>query len=161
MIYSPRKINPYFTTIESSIKAFTGYQITISIVFPSPLCLYDRILEINSLLQKINSKYRQVNRRANISDFLIVLSEQIDRRSLCTVFVRHDDLLHEKTVQSRIMMISELVFVEGIEATVFNPQNLDGSDFNRYHLKNISGSFSINILKPNEKLQLQNCAEID
>ena len=103
---------------------------------------------------------RQVNRRANISDILVILSEQIDR-SLCTVLVMHHTPLHEKTVQSRIMMIKEIVSVEGIEANVFQPLHLDGSDFNRYHLKNISGFFSINILKPNQQLHLRDCAEVD
>lgn len=161
MIYSPRKNNQNSTTIESAIKDFVGYQIAISIVLPSPFCLYDRILTINSLLLKIHSKYRQINRRANISDFLIVLSDNIDRTSLCTVLIRHNTILHDTTVCSRILLIKEIVSVEGLEANVFNPLNLTGSDFNRYHLKNISGAFSINILKPNEKLHLRDCAEID
>ena len=158
MIYSPQN-NRYSTAIESSVNDFTGYQIAISLVFPAGLCLYDRILIINFLLQKIFLRYRQINRRANISDFLIVLSDKIDRTGLCTVLVRHDDHLHDKTVQSRIMIITELVTAADIDAVVFKPYNLVGSDFSRCHMRNIAGSFSINILKGNQKLHLGDCAE--
>ena len=158
MIYFPQN-NQYITAIESSIKDLSDYQIAISILFPVTYCLYDRILTINLLTQKIFLNYRRINRRANISEFLVVLSDKVNSGSLCTLLVKHNSHLHDETVQRRIVMILELVSALEIDANVFQPYSLKETDFNRYHLKNIKGSFSINILKANQQLQLRDCAE--
>ena len=158
MIISPLS-NQYTTAIAKSISDFTGCQICVTFKLPSTICTFDAIELINTLLKNIYSEYRQINRRANVESFLVVLGAKLDRSSLCTVFMRHSSHLLEKTVTERSWMIQEVLEEVDGNANVFKPYRGLENDIQRVHLKDLAGSYSVNLIQASVQLKLEDCAE--
>lgn len=121
------------------------------------ICTYDKIQIINDVLHKINSSYRQINRRADIETFLVAISSKNDLSNLCTILIRHTHQLLDKTVYARIKLITEIVCDVDPDAIVFTPYAGLEVNLQRYHLQEIMGHYSINTIQPHQILKLEDC----
>jgi len=158
MIISSSDIN-HANSIESHINRFMPHQICLSMSLHSSICKYDRIQLINSLLKKMSAEYRRINRRSYVESLLVIISDDVTSRTTCTILIKHNHQLLDKTVQNRIVMIRGLVKDIDANANIFIPYFGYVTDLQRYHLKNIKGSYSINNIKSNQVLELRGCVE--
>lgn len=143
MIITPNTFQ-YTTAIATRIQSIAG-QICLSIALPST-STWNAIEEVNTLLRRISSRYRFINRRQNISGFLIILSSKLDRSCVCTVLISHEgSKILDKTVTERIAMIQGLVSELDKESLVFKPYLGYELDIQRYHMTDISGAYSISL----------------
>lgn len=156
MIIQPNDYR-YPTAISESINTFSGYQIGISLTLLSS-SLWDMIEIINGLIKDIASGYRKINRRGGVDSYLLVMSEAEARRGVCSILIRHTHQLLEKTVQSRILLVQGLVKKIDTNGNVFQRYEGVENDIRRYHLKDIVGPYSVNIIDRDQSVELKDCA---
>jgi hypothetical protein len=123
---------------------------------------YNRIEAINAFLKIISSKYISINRRAKIDSFLVIITDNKDYSTTCSIFIKHDHALLDQTLSSRVEVIKNIIndpdssLYQSYGTKIFDVKNclvikayagLE-KDIQRLHFRNIHKGFdSISITK--------------
>jgi hypothetical protein len=70
---------------------------------------YNRIEAANAFLKIISAKYSSINRRAKIDSFLVIITDNKDFSTTCSIFIKHDHALLDQTILDRIELIKGII----------------------------------------------------